>query len=235
VYNKQGEKLEYALHEAECDDVLVIIAHGLTGNMDRELCTFLAEGLAKKGYPSLRFSYSGHGGSEGKFEEMTISKEVDDLQAVIDQHKGTKKLAYIGHSMGAAVGALTAAKDDRIQLLVSLAGMVFTRQFYDQEFSEQQAGESLMWEKEECPLSLAFQDDLSAIDSVIPAVKDIRLPWLILHGADDDVVLPKHSEELFNFIKGKKKHVVYEGEEHHFESCLPKVLDEVTQWLELHL
>ena len=235
MYNKYGEKLESAFHNTEREDVIVIIAHGLTGSMDREMCSFLAKGLAERGWPALRFSFSGHGNSEGSFDEMTISKEIEDLQSVIDQYKGARKLAYIGHSMGAAVGALTAVKDDRINVLISLAGMVFTRQFYDQEFSAQVAGESVMWENKECPLSQAFKEDLYTIDSILPLAKDIRLPWLIAHGADDDVVFPNHGEQLYASLKGKKKHVVYDGEEHHFEGVLPKLLDEIDQWLHFAL
>ena len=231
MQNKSGETLEYATHKAERDDVIIVIGHGLTGEMSREMCVYLAENLATLGWPTLRFSFTGHGKSEGEFSDMTISKEVEDLISIIDQHRGSRKLAYIGHSMGAAVGALTAAKDDRIDTLISLAGMVHTKQFYDQEFSEQSAGESVMWEKEECPLSTAFRDDLYDIDTVIPAVKDIRLPWLLIHGSADDVVFPNHSEDLMNGIKGPKKHVVINEADHLFENHLPQVLEEIQLWL----
>ena len=36
------------------------------------------------GIPALRFSFSGNGGSEGRFEDSCITKEVEDLGAVID-------------------------------------------------------------------------------------------------------------------------------------------------------
>ena len=47
---------------------------------------------------------------------------------------GSKKIAYIGHSMGAAIGVLSTARDNRIRCLVSLAGMVDTRKFAETEF-----------------------------------------------------------------------------------------------------
>ena len=95
--------------------------------------------------------------------------------------------------------------------------------------------ESVMWENKECPLSQAFKEDLYTIDSILPLAKDIRLPWLIAHGADDDVVFPNHGEQLYASLKGKKKHVVYDGEEHHFEGVLPKLLDEIDKWLHFTL
>ena len=231
MYNSYGEQLEYVLHEAEREDVMVVIGHGLTGNMDREMCVYLATKLAEQGYPTLRFSYSGHGGSGGKFEEMTITKVVGDLQVIIDQFRGKRKLAFIGHSMGAAVGALTAAKGERIDVLISLAGMVHTLAFYEQEFSEQEAGNSVMWDEPDFPLSIAFKEDLTNIKSVIPAVQDLRIPWLLIHGAADDVVLPKDSLDLMKHLKGEKKHVSIEGSEHLFDGYLPAVFDAVNDWL----
>jgi len=112
----------------------------------------LVESLSDLGWPCLRFSFSGHGKSEGKFTEMTISKEVSDLQSLLDQYKGSKKIAYIGHSMGAAVGALTVAKEDRISTLISLAGMVNTKAFYDQEFGELIPDQDSMWDESDFPL-----------------------------------------------------------------------------------
>lgn len=232
MHNTYGERLESVLHEAEREDVLVLIAHGLTGDMDRDLCKSLAEGLAAKGWSSLRFSYSGHGGSDGEFSEMTITKEVEDLQAILDQVAGARRIVYVGHSMGGAVGALTAAKDDRIQLLVSLAGMVNTKQFYDQEFGHQEAGSSVMWEEDSFPLSEAFKDDLHRIQSVISAVQEIRVPWLLIHGDADDVVLPSHSEELYRALKGRKEHVLLEGVGHQFAGVETQLIELVDGWIQ---
>ena len=39
--------------------------------------------------------------------------------------------------MGGVVGTLTAASDDRIKFLISLAGMVNTKSFYAREFVEE--------------------------------------------------------------------------------------------------
>ena len=234
MYNQAGEKLEYHFHDAERDDVLVVIGHGLTGHMERPLYRALAEALTESGWPVLRFSFSGHGNSEGQFEEMTLEKEIADLQAVLDQFKGTRKVAYIGHSLGAAVGALTAAKDDRINVLVSLAGIARPKAFYDQEFSDQEAGESVMWDEPTFPLSKAFRDSMQATESVIPAVRELKLTWLLIHGSEDDVVVPQQSEELYQAIKGKTKHLVYAGADHQFSGHEAELCESINDWLNLH-
>lgn len=235
VHNKHGEVIDHAFHPTERDDVLVVVAHGVTGDKDRELIVEVTNRLVAAGWPCLRISYSGCGASEGKFEDMCINKEVDDLHAVLDQVKGSKKVAYIGHSMGGAVGALAAAKDDRLSVLVSLAGMVHTKRFCETEFGDQVPGEGCMWEDETNPVSQTFVDDLHDIGNTLTAARDIRSPWLMLHGDKDDVVLPKDSEDLFLTLRGKKKHVVLEGADHCFEGFYDSLAEESDQWLKLHL
>lgn len=236
IRNKHGETIDHVLHEVDgVNDKLVILAHGVTGNMDREIMVELAKMLSGMGWPTMRISFSGNGNSEGKFTDSTISKECDDLVAILDQAKGSKKIAYIGYSMGGAVGALTAAKDDRISVLVSLAGMVRTKVFAETEFSDVVPDQGCMWDDESKPLSKNFMDDLRQIDTVIPAVKDLRLPWLLLHGSEDDVVLPDDSVHLFNHLKGKKKHVVIEGTDHSFAGHWDRLAQEIHEWLKTYL
>jgi alpha/beta superfamily hydrolase len=236
IRNKHGEKIDHAMHEVDgVNDKLIILAHGVTGAMDREFMGELAAMLAAQGWPTLRISFSGNGGSEGHFTDSTISKECDDLVAVMDQVKGTKKVAYIGYSMGGAVGALTAAKDDRISVLVSLAGMVRTKVFAETEFGDVVPDKGFMWDDETTPLSQKFMDDLRQIDTVIPAVKDLRLPWLLLHGSQDDVVLPDDSVHLFNHLKGKKKHVVIDGTDHSFAGHWESLAGEIDDWFKTYL
>ena len=63
------------------------------------------------------------------------------------------RVIYAGHSMGGAVGVLAAASDERIKLLISLAGMVNTQAFYEREFGEVTPDSGCMWEEASCPLS----------------------------------------------------------------------------------
>jgi fermentation-respiration switch protein FrsA (DUF1100 family) len=137
--------------------------------------------------------------------------------------------------MGGAVGALAAAKDDRLSVLVSLAGMVDTKAFCETEFGDQVPDEGCMWEDESLPLSQTYVDDLHGIGNTLTAARDIRRPWLMLHGDKDDVVLPKDSEDLFLTLRGKKKHVAIEGADHCFEGFYDPLAAEVDAWLKAHL
>lgn len=196
IKNSFGERIDFAFepgHEAfRRGDWLVVLGHGVTGNKDRPVVVDTAAALRDAGFDTLRISFSGNGDSEGDFRESTITKEVGDLHAVLDTVSGhAKNIAYIGHSMGAAVGVLVAAQDTRIRALISLAGMVDTRRFAETEFGSITPGEGCMWEEESCPLSAAFMQDLcESIGSVAPAAAAVRVPWLLVHGSADDVVLP---------------------------------------------
>ena len=84
IINTQGENLDYTFHDPgkKSRDIL-IIGHGVTGNKDRPFVVALAEAVASEGMAVLRFSFSGNGKSDGDFRDCTISKEVEDLKAVV--------------------------------------------------------------------------------------------------------------------------------------------------------
>jgi len=143
--NRHGESLAATLHPAAGTRTLAVIAHGITSNKDRPYLIELAESLAGAGIPALRFTFSGHPGSDGRFEDVTASKEVDDLGCVLDaaQAAGFARVACLGHSLGGAVGLLRAARDERIAALVSLAGIVHLAHFMQRHFGALAAGDPL--------------------------------------------------------------------------------------------
>jgi pimeloyl-ACP methyl ester carboxylesterase len=143
---------------------------------------------------------------------------------------------YAGHSMGAAVGVLTAAKDSRIKFLISLAGMVSTEKFYDTEFGEETPDTGCMWEEPDCPLSSAFKNDLKDIHSTAPQAAQITVPWLLVHGTADDVVLIDDSQEAHSLATGPKKFVEIEGANHVFsEDGQKPMIEAVIGWLQNNL
>ena len=191
----------------------------------------MGEGLAAAGVPALRFSFSGNGGSEGQFIDSTISKEVDDLGAVLDLLEGYT-VCYVGHSMGGAVGVLRASKDDRIQLLISLAGMVHTRSFAQREFGDVTPDEGVMWDDPDCPLSQAYMDDLTQINTVVDLAGKITIPWLLVHGDEDDVVPIEDSHDILANADSQAQLVTIEGANHVFsDEYTPVMVEKVIAWI----
>ena len=241
IRNSAGEILDYsfAAAEAPVDGVaataakhLVVIGHGVTANKDREWATTLALALNQAGYATLRFSFSGNGDSEGDFRRSCPSKEVTDLEAVLAV-TGEWQVTYIGHSMGAAVGVLAAAKNQSVSRLVSLAGMVNTADFAQRKFGAQQPDASLMWDKPECPLSQFFMDDMAAIQSVEPLAANIQLPWLLVHGDTDTVVPLVESQRIAADATKPRVLVALEGADHVFsDQAAAAMVQAVVTWLQ---
>ncbi|MSR81531.1 MAG: alpha/beta fold hydrolase [Candidatus Latescibacteria bacterium] len=232
IRNAQGEKLDYTFHPGSAaSKVIVVLGHGVTGNKDRAFVMALAEGLATAGIPALRFSFSGNGASEGRFVDSTITKEVADLGAVLDALKG-HTLGYVGHSMGGAVGVLRASQDARIGFLVSLAGMVHTADFAQREFGMVTPGGSFMWDDESCPLSQAYMDDLTGIVSVVDHAPAIRVPWLLVHGNEDDVVPLQDSRDMLARANAPKELCEIPGAGHVFSGEATAVMvEKVVGWV----
>lgn len=232
IRNRAGESIDTTFHPGARADVLVVLGHGVTGNKDRPHLVALAAGLAARGWPCLRISYTGNGESGGRFVDSCITKEVGDLQAVLDMVPDTAQVAYIGHSMGGAVGVLTAARDLRIRALVSLAGMTYTAAFVEREFSEITPGEGVMWEEESCPLSQAFVDDLRQIDNTLSAAAAVIQPSLFIHGDADDLVPVQDSRDAFDAATCEKQRLEIAGAGHSFdETSYPQIVEAVNRWL----
>lgn len=232
IRNRAGESIDYTFHPGSRADALVILGHGVTGNKDRPLLVALADGLSELGWPCLRLSFSGNGDSEGKFEDCCITKEVGDLQAVLDVVPDNVSVAYAGHSMGGAAGVLTAARDLRIRALVSLAGMTHTAAFVEREFSDVTPDQGVMWEDENCPLSRTYVDDLKSIDSTLSAAEAVTQPWLLIHGDADDVVPVQDSREAFTAATCEKRLLEVPGAGHSFdEETYPQIIAAVDEWL----
>ncbi len=235
IRNRAGESIDYTFHPGSRADVLVILGHGLTGDKDRPLLVALADGLAEIGWPCLRISYSGNGASEGAFEDCCLTKNVGDLQAVLDMVPDDTCAVYAGHSMGGAAGVLTAARDIRICGLVSLAGMTHTAAFVQREFGGVTPGEGCMWEDENFPLSEKFVDDLTHIGDTISAAEAVTQPWLLVHGDADDLVPVQDGRDAYEAAICEKEWLEIAGGGHSFdESDYPQIISAMDRWLTNH-
>lgn len=235
IQNPSGERLDLAFHPGARKDTLVILGHGLTGSKDRPLLVGLAERLSALGWPCMRISFSGNGSSEGRFEDATITKEIDDLKTILDTVPDYVRVAYCGHSMGSAVGVLTAARDLRIHVLVSLSGMTYTADFVRREFGDLTPGQDLMWDEPGKPLSEAFVNDLTALGDILPAAAMVSQPWLLIHGSADDVVPARDGSDAFAAAVCHKQWLEIEGAGHAFEETgTERVVEAMDAWFGEH-
>jgi pimeloyl-ACP methyl ester carboxylesterase len=99
----------------------VIFMPGYRSDMTGTKATFLRETCEKRGQAFTRFDYSGHGASEGAFEDGTIGQWAADAVAVIDQVAEGRQIV-VGSSMGGWIALLAAlARPERIAGFIGIA------------------------------------------------------------------------------------------------------------------
>jgi pimeloyl-ACP methyl ester carboxylesterase len=236
IVNAAGERIACSFvpgNPARRD--VVVIGHGLTSDRERPWSRALSEGLRERGVASLRIAFSGHGESEGRFEEATVTKQVSDLEAVVDALSADPPAArvhYVGHSVGGAVGLLAAERDERIRTLVSLAAVTHAEDWVRALFADVRPGQPVLG-KASCPWSEALEADLVATGSLAGRAPGAGVPWLVVHGSADQVVPVQHSRDLAEASKGRAELIELEGVDHSFtgEEHLERLTAVVVPWL----
>lgn len=92
---------------------VVVLCHGFTANKDNKLLCAIADSLQKKGIASVRFSFNGHGNSEGRFQDMTVPNEIEDAKRVIAyilRQPWAGDISIAGHSQGGVVASMVAGE-----------------------------------------------------------------------------------------------------------------------------
>lgn len=84
----------------------IILAHGLTVDKEEQgIFEPLANRLKENGYAVFRFDFSGFGESDGNSIDMTLTTEINDLTASINEVKenGFNKIGLLGASFGGGI------------------------------------------------------------------------------------------------------------------------------------
>lgn len=105
---------------------MVMILHGFLANKEMDLLKNLADNLEKRGIASIRFDYNGHGESYGRFENMTVSNEIEDTKKVYEYVKtlpNVTSVSMVGHSQGAIIAGMVAGElgEDKIKCIALMS------------------------------------------------------------------------------------------------------------------
>ena len=241
--NTRRQKLVGILHHpsATQPNAAVILCHGMESSKESEKLVTLSRRLSERGILALRFDFAGSGGSEGKFEEMTYSGEVEDLRAAYDfvlRYK-PKKIGVLGSSMGGTVALLFAAEEKNVAALVTIAAPVHPERFSERLSTPE---ETRQWrtrgfiEYHGRRLNVSLLHDLEVLD-VPKAARKISCPVLVIHGDQDDIVPVEEGHELFAALAGPKRLCIIEGSGHRLTepAYLQKALAESIDWLTQNL
>jgi len=195
--NSKGEKIVGLLSNTK-SDTIVILCHGHWSNKDGLSVTSLVEELSKNRIATFRFDFSGSRESEGNMEELTISKESDEILNAI-KLLNHKNIIVYGSSYGGGGAILSAINSKDIKVLL-LKAPVFN---WMEKKALQLGTEKLkQWKKEGKytdeyghTYGYALYEDAKKIDLPKNASK-IKIPVMIGHG-DKDEAVPLKSSKLF--------------------------------------
>jgi len=178
----------------------VVTCHGLISSKDSEKYVGIARRFCGEDLAVLRFDFRGCGESGGLFEETSLSGRMEDLESALDfvEEQGYESIGVMGSSLGGTVSILTAAKDKRVNALVTWATPCYLDELFREDVMKG-------FEK--------LRQDVSNYD-VVKAVKGIPCPILIVHGSLDQQVPLSHAKALYDNAKETKDIQIIEGGDH---------------------
>lgn len=204
---------------------VVIFCHGYKGFKDWGAWHLIAEAFAEAGFFFVKFNFS-HNGTTLKnptdFEDLeafgmdNYSKQLDDLSSVIDFFEGENefssemdfsKLALIGHSRGGGVACIQANEDNRVQKLITWAGVSdfglrFPKGKKLAEWKQDGVYHIINGRtKQKMPHYIQFYEDFLANQQrlhIKTAVEQLKVPYLVIHGTHDETVNVQEAEVLFD-------------------------------------
>lgn len=213
IKTSDGQKIVFD-HYRHGHDKVVIIAHGFFNSKDALLLKELGRALNDR-YDVIIMDFRGHGKSGGLF--YWTSKEYLDLEAVIEYaKKNYTKLGVVGFSLGAATSLIVASLGDLMDSLIAVSSpTAFEKieyRFWELSFEtdivysligEGKIGKGVrpgpFWQKKHKPIDL---------------VEKIQCPVLYIHGAEDWLIKPWHSESLYKKTKAPKHLAIVKGGPH---------------------
>jgi pimeloyl-ACP methyl ester carboxylesterase len=223
----------------------IVMAHGFLGFKDWAFFPWTAQFFAQAGFPVIRFNFSGSGMGpqiDGPFEELaafredTITKQVEDLRSIIHctaqgkfepDLKPQESLLLWGHSRGGAVCFLAAANSPQVKGIATWSTIArVNRNLYEAKQSWRSQGISIFESSrtgQTLEYSTAFLDDVETWGKqgdVPTFLHHLKIPVLLIHGAEDTSVLPDESESLAA-IYPKARLAILAGANHKFNSDHP--------------
>lgn len=202
---------------------IIVMAHGFAGTKNNRGNSTLSELLNLKKVSTFRFDFYGHGDSDGKFEDITVSEGVNDVICAISflKKQGYKKIGLMGSSFGGICSTIAASKSPELFVLalkspVSDYPEVESGRKTKKDISDWKKTGFAVYDKEKnLNLNYSFYEDITKLDVYKDAEK-IKIPTIIVHGDKDEIVPVTQSFKLVKSIKTSKL-VVVKGANHRYE------------------
>ena len=221
--------------------ITIVFFHGFMSDMIGKKPTAILKYCRKKKINFLKFEYSGHGKSSGKFTSGNISKWTNDAKQLIKK-KTKGKLLFVGSSMGSWI-ALNLLPDFKKRIF-GFIGIASAPEFL----------ESLMWKKFSKKIKKNIIKNkiynLEAGDHVYPITKqlifdgrknkvlnnriNLKIFITLFHGLKDKIVPISFSRKIFKIFKNsKRKLIIIKNGDHSLskKSDLKKICNELNHMI----
>jgi dipeptidyl aminopeptidase/acylaminoacyl peptidase len=242
--SRNGARLAGVLHRPR--DVglagrsAVVLCHGMESTKDGTKHRALAAELETRGYVVLRFDFSFVGESSGRFQDLTIGGEVEDLGGACDWlwRHGTTAIGLIGSSLGGTVAVLFAGAEPRVRALVTIAALSRPLGIVERLGPTRVAEWRRSGVRQESSgvLGRAFLDELAGLD-VLGAAARLSAATLVTHGDRDDVVPVADAHALYAALPEPKALAITRGCDHRYSepAHLAGLLAHAVEWIARHL
>ena len=221
--------------------ITIVFFHGFMSDMVGKKPAAISKYCRKKKINFLKFEYSGHGRSSGKFINGNISKWTSDAKQLI-KAKTKGKLLFVGSSMGSWI-ALNLFTDFKKRSF-GLIGIASAPEFL----------ENLMWKKFSKKIKKNIIKNkiynLEAGDHVYPITKqlifdgrknkvlnnriNLKIFITLFHGLKDEIVPISFSKKIFKICKNsKRKLIIVKNGDHSLskKSDLKKICNELNHMI----
>ena len=195
----------------------VVVVHGFKGFKDWGFFPPLAERIARAGMTAVTFNMSGSGVDAAgepahpeRFGRNTYEAELRDTATVIEAllrgELGTappSTLGLVGHSRGGGVALLHAVEDDQVHALVTWAAISRIDRWDAETHRRWRTEGSLEIVNartgQRIPVGTALLDEVESAAERLDierAARQLDIPWLLIHGTDDESVPLREGERL---------------------------------------
>jgi uncharacterized protein len=202
----------------------IIFLHGIAGN--RDSAAAVVDRFLPLGFDVIAYDSRGHGSSSGYFCTYGYH-EKNDVRRVIAE-ADIRRVYLIGHSLGAAVALQAAAIEPAVRGVAAVATFGDLRTIATERDDARALPSWLIaWGIGQVERVGAFVVDDT---SPLRAAPGIRVPVLLIHGADDRRPVPAHSERVLEALGGPKQLIVVPGAGHH-DVLGAEVWKQIEAWL----
>jgi uncharacterized OsmC-like protein/alpha-beta hydrolase superfamily lysophospholipase len=197
-----------------------LFAHCFTCGKDVHVAARIAAALAARGIATVRFDFTGLGGSGGDFANSDFSSNIADLRAALAHMRaqGQPASLMIGHSLGGAAVLAVAGEAPEVRAVAVIAAPFdvahIVDQFADKVGEIEAAGEATVnLAGRPFTIRRSFLDDARAQDQK-QRIAHLGRPLLVLHSPIDQIVNVDNAREIFTAARHPKSFVSLDQADH---------------------